>query len=536
MRSGTELTRRSSREWKSPLTTSSATSSTAHTASATNPANSTAKRIAIIGAGFAGLSVGCYARMNGYEVDIFEQHDMVGGLCTAWERQGYTFDGCIHWLVGSNPDSAMGHLWRELGVLRGQTFVDSEVFQVAEGRDGRRLTFYSDLQRLRAEMLRVAPEDRGEIDRFIALVEKFGRPDSIGNLTDMSVMRRPSWLLTWVPVFIKYGRLTIHQYAQRFKNPFLRWAFEASWDMPEFSIVGVFMTYAWLAAKNAGYPVGGSLKLAGALEQRARELGCRIHLGTRVEKVLVEGGKAVGLRLAGGTEHRADYVVGAGDLHSLIYQLLDGTHGSARQKGFFDSCPIFEPIILLSYGVRREFADHPLVASYVALQLPEERVIAGAPHRQIMYRIYNFDPTFAPAGSTVVQVMLQAPYEHWKELAKDRARYLAAKKQAAADVADILEARFPGFKAAIAVTDVASPTTFERYTWNWRGSFEGWLPTPKSVTLRMPKTLEGLDGLYLAGQWVQPGGGLPSGAMTGRQLVQTLCRRDGKEFHTSLSV
>ncbi len=59
--------------------------------------------VIIIGAGFAGLSAGIYAQMNGYRTQIFEMHDLPGGLCTAWKRKGYTIDGCIHWLVGSSP-------------------------------------------------------------------------------------------------------------------------------------------------------------------------------------------------------------------------------------------------------------------------------------------------------------------------------------------------------------------------------------------------------------------------------------------------
>ena len=56
----------------------------------------------IIGGGFAGLATGIYARLNGYKTRIFEMHDKPGGLCTSWKRKGYTFDGCIHWLVGSS--------------------------------------------------------------------------------------------------------------------------------------------------------------------------------------------------------------------------------------------------------------------------------------------------------------------------------------------------------------------------------------------------------------------------------------------------
>jgi len=78
------------------------------------------KSIAIIGAGFAGLSAGIYAQMNGYQSQIYEMGDLPGGLCTAWKRKGYTIDGCIHWLVGSSPNSGMYRFWQEVGVAQGR--------------------------------------------------------------------------------------------------------------------------------------------------------------------------------------------------------------------------------------------------------------------------------------------------------------------------------------------------------------------------------------------------------------------------------
>ena len=76
------------------------------------------KSIIIIGAGIAGLSAGCYGQMNGYRTQIFEMHDLPGGLCTSWKRKGYTFDGCIHWLVGSRPGTEFHRIWEELGRCR----------------------------------------------------------------------------------------------------------------------------------------------------------------------------------------------------------------------------------------------------------------------------------------------------------------------------------------------------------------------------------------------------------------------------------
>src|SRR3974377_1043369 len=76
-------------------------------------------RIIIIGAGVAGLSCGCYLQMNGYRTMILEANALPGGLCTGWERGPYVFDGCLRWLVGTNPSSAFHQVWRELGAIAG---------------------------------------------------------------------------------------------------------------------------------------------------------------------------------------------------------------------------------------------------------------------------------------------------------------------------------------------------------------------------------------------------------------------------------
>ena len=49
----------------------------------------------------------------------------------------------------------------------------------------------------------------------------------------------------------------------------------------------------------------------------------------------------------------------------------------------------------------------------------------------------------------------------------------------------------------------------------------------------MKKELPGLANFYMVGQWVSPGGGLPSGLMTGNHVVQILCKKDRKRFKAS---
>ena len=75
------------------------------------------KEIIIVGAGISGLSAGCYAQMNGYKTAIYEMNKIPGGLCTAWQRKGFTFDISMHMLTGS-VSGPYHKMWEELGVSR----------------------------------------------------------------------------------------------------------------------------------------------------------------------------------------------------------------------------------------------------------------------------------------------------------------------------------------------------------------------------------------------------------------------------------
>jgi NAD(P)-binding Rossmann-like domain len=82
--------------------------------------------IAIGGAEIAGLAAGCYAQMNSYRSPIFEMHHQPGGLCTAWQRQGFGFDSCIHYLCGSGQEQPFHRIWADLGVVPPQQFFHAD--------------------------------------------------------------------------------------------------------------------------------------------------------------------------------------------------------------------------------------------------------------------------------------------------------------------------------------------------------------------------------------------------------------------------
>lgn len=497
------------------------------------------KSVAVIGAGIAGLSTGCYLQMNGYRTHIFEMHTLPGGLCTSWERKGYTIDCCIHWLTGSRPGASLYKLWQEIGLIQELTLIDHDEFSRAEFADGPTVIIYTDLDRLERHLLEIAPEDGAAIKDCVGAARLLARKELPSDLPPRQLMRTGDMLRLMPRMFRlmrtlrKWDAFTIAQFADRFQNRFVRQAMLEAWP-PQMSAFTLPMTLAWFHARQAGYPIGGSLPLARAVEKRFLDLGGAIDYRARVTEILVEDDQAVGIRLADGREQRFDTVVSAADLHSTVYEMLGGTYADDSVRSWFSDLTPFPPLVFIGVGVAREFPDEPRVASGAHLDLGQPLHIGSQTVARLHYRMMNYDPTLAPAGKTVITCMLPVDYDYWKDLAKDRAAYEAQKNAIADALVKALDGRFPGLADQVEVANVATPTTFERYTGNWRGSFEGWLPTPSILTTEMPKTLPGLDCFYLAGQWVAPGGGLPAGVMTGRHVTQLICHKDGRRFQTTI--
>jgi phytoene dehydrogenase-like protein len=499
------------------------------------------KSIIIIGAGFAGLSTGIYAQMNGYKTQIFEMHDLPGGLCTSWKRKGYTIDGCIHWLVGSNPKSGLNTMWQEVGLTQGRQFIYADQFQQFEGKDGRTFTLYANVDRLEKHMLELSPQDADVTREFIGGIRlgiAFDQPsESDSVLTRLGKKLKLGLLMvTKGKQLQKWMQVPAEAFAKRFKDPLIRTALQEMW-FPEFSMFFMLFTLAYMHNQNAGYPIGGSLPMSRALEDRYTGLGGQIHYRSRVEKILIEGERAVGIRLTDGSEHRAGRVVSAADGHTTIFKMLDGKYADEKVRQPYEKWPIFPPLLYVGLGVNRTFPDVPVSVSGMNFELPQPVEIGDSERTFLSVHIFNQDPTLAPEGKTSIVVMMPSTYDYWKELADDPAAYEEKKDQVARTVVSLLDDRFPGLGNQVEMVDVATPLTFERYTGNWQGTFEGWMITPENagvVMKPMSQQLPGLQNFYMCGQWVEPGGGLPTGLMSARRLLKAICKEDGLKF-TSLT-
>ena len=498
------------------------------------------KKIIVIGAGISGLSASCYAAMNGYEVRIVEAHSLPGGLCTTWTRKGYHIDGSCHSLVGSGPSSSDHKIWQELGAIQGRRFVDYEYFAGMTALGGREFRLYSDPDRLECHMKELSPADAVPIEEFCGYVRKFAKfnlpvdkpTELMGFLGGMKMMLG---FLPFIKLFGTLGSLTLENFSSRFKDPLLRdGIMNANYGAPG-SLFTIIMPLGWMSRKDGGYPIGGSLALAKAIETRFNGLGGTVRYNARVTRVLERDGRATGVRLEDGTEMEADFVISACDMKATLMKLLDGSRIDPVHKELLDSVAVIGPVTQVAIGADIDLSGSP-AAQLEAFQLPKPISIGGRTLEWFNYKHYAYDPGMAPRGKSVLLSMFLCDWPYWEELKNDPAAYKMEKEHTAEACIGALETRFPDIRGKIEMVDVATPLTYERYTGNWQGTHMSWQTGEEFQRKHpfIPKTVPRLDGLYLASMWTNAPGGLSSAAEVGRAVVQIICARDKKRFVTTI--
>ena len=488
------------------------------------------RHVIIIGGGLAGLSTGCYARANGFRTTIVEHNLALGGVCTAWPRGPYTIDGCIHWLTGGPFD----RLYQELGILpRVQRRVLDEWLAYRSVSEGTSIRFTRDLDALLRDLRAIAPDDTAELGRLIEAARSIGDLgpplDRPRELTSFREQMAQLWAMRHQAGTMLHFRAPLGTWAkERLRTPALRRLFEAI--LPgEAPALFLCMVLGYLERGYLSRPIGGSARFRDALIASYERAGGEARLHSTVDEILVDGGRAAGVRIADGTLIHGDAVVSTSSMPETALRLLGGRFGADEVRDRMATWKLFTPIVLASFGVAVPLRELPALWIIDGV---EPFAIGGATNDHLYVRITNDDSTLAPPDHVVVQAMLSTSYDWW---ATRGTRYGAEKDTVAEIALAQLERHVPNLRAHVRLTDVSTPLTFWNMARSWRGAFEGWMPSREGIFGHVPKTLGDLRGFYMAGQWVEPGGGVPTAILSGRETAQLLCADAELTFQTPSS-
>jgi len=488
------------------------------------------KKVIVVGGGIAGLSAGVYAQKCGFDVTILESHSIAGGICTSWKRDGYLFEGGLHWLGGSCEKQSLNKLWRYIGALNDSVKISYAEPFVEYDYNGTPIRLYRDVDATERHLIKVSPQDTKEIKQFCKYIRKM--KNLAMPITDLKGVKatkksHPPLSLLFASISAgklmnRYGHISREEYAKGFKHEGIRQMIQAlpggKQGIPIF-----FLTMGALARGDGGFPEGGSIPFVGRIVNKFKSLGGEILFNTKAERVIVENGKAVGV-YANGVQFSADTVIITSDTMD-VDQLFDmPLKSSWLDKMKKETEPTSATFI--SLGVNADLSNYPerpLLKLDSAVTLDDQR------YESLLISNYAANSSYSPFGKTTLTLQLPGDtYLFWKK-AKEENRYLGEKQKIADDIIAELIRKIPEITGKVEVCDVATPLTYKRYCGNWKGS---WMTAikPDMNIQPYPASIDGLEGVYFAGQRMMPPGGIPPAAMSGRTAVQCLCRDTGTLF------
>mgnify|MGYP001792869390 FL=1 len=274
------------------------------------------KKIAIIGSGFSSLSASCYLAKAGYEINVFEKNDTVGGRARQLIKDGFTFD--------------IGPSWYWMPDIFEKFFKDfgkktTDYYQLDKLDPAYKIFFKDDIitigdcmEKICEEFERIETGSSSHLKRFIGKAQE--NYDIAINKVVLRPGLSPTELVTKETVLRvdQFFKSISYEVRKRFKNPKLisTLEFPVLFLGAKPSKTPSFYSFMNFADFGLGtwHPRGGMYEIIKAMKNLAEELGVTFHTQSPVERILVEKGNISGIRTKG-TFHPADVVISGADYH-----------------------------------------------------------------------------------------------------------------------------------------------------------------------------------------------------------------------------
>ncbi len=491
----------------------------------------------VIGAGVAGLTSALILSREGKKVLLLDTQPIPGGYATTFKRKGFTFESSVHCVDSLSTDCNIREFLDDNEVGDKVDFIELRNFSymVYPEHD-----FMTDFKRNNfVKFLKDKfPHESAGIDRLFRVMDRFYGQYHGFAYSDFPPLWLKYILMPFVyPLIIKVSGETVKEFVGKYiKDEKLFaiitdiWRFTGTPPSRLGALYFLLVFEGYYYAPTA-YIRGGMSKLFEAMVGQIRENGSEVKFNTIVTKIITDKSNSVrGVATDKGEEFRARAVISNADAIGTLTRMLDNEAVKEEYRKKLSllekSISAFQVYLGLKVPTRDLGMNHYLYSVNMTYDHEENfRYSLEGDYERCSLELTDhsqIDPGLVPEGKGSLLIMTLDSYSNWKDLTEEGYNL---KKQRVADILISRTERYlPGLSENIELMEIATPRTMLRFSSSSEGAIYGFAQTVGQAGINRLGQETRIKGLYLAGAWTRPGGGIHACFVSGMEAADLALR------------
>ena len=497
--------------------------------------------VIVIGSGMGGMTTAAALSRLDHKVLLLEQAQTIGGLTHAFSRDGFSWDVGLHYCGTFGHNQFAGRIldWLSGGTIEFRSV--GTIYDTLHLPDGFEISVGRPAEAYKMELKDRFPENATEIDAYFEALlsaEEAGHMVGAERAIPEPFRSAHHW---WNKRKIQRwcGRTTGEVIAELISNPKLAAVLSAQWGTyggkPKEASFAIHATIMAHYLEGAAYPVGGAAAIARGLVPVIEAAGGSARARTPVSEILIEDGKAIGVRTKSGEDFNAPVIVSAIGAGETVKRLLPE---EIRQQRWAREIATFKPSIChfdLFLGFEGDIARHGATRSnhwFYESWDTNNAIWTAADDEPIPMTFVSFsslkDPSHdpGPTNKSTGDMLLWADWSAVAEFADGGAderadEWAAFKRRIEARMLDFFRDKFPDLAPLIVYHELGTPLATAAFTGHEKGGFYGIETTPRRILSDALNARTPVPGLFLSGQDVMTPGiaGALSGGLFGAAAI-----------------